>query len=552
MKDMNEKNYFYELLIKAYEGQISPAETKILNEYIQSDDEAAYLYAEFFDTVSGLVEGNEGVFSFDGNDSTKLDVWLNCLAHDEEEAPAVEITAPREPEILVQKVQHQEVVRKISKGSLFTLFSAAAAIFLIFVFARFVPPQTGIKIAVLADSINAKWADMNYHMEKGTPIATGTESLLLREGYAEILFDNQTRVTLEGPAEFQILADDRIGLNYGKVYLAVSKEAIGFSVYTSNTKIIDMGTEFGVQSDLNGNTQLHVLKGKTMLMAGASDKIHLEVGEGTAKKVSGVTGEISDVRCQSDYFVRAINSESNCIWRGQSKINLADIVGGGNGFGTGKINMTIDPTSGKPSIETPGRRESANDYHPVPSNSYIDGVFIPNGRTRQIVSSQGHLFQECPVTSGLCCYNISYEQRTLDLRATQNSTASVSSPAVLTLLIHANMGITFDLQAIRNLLPGTNIVRFQSRFGIRKWNPRPSASNADFWILVDGKLRYKKEQVKTGELYSIDIEISENDRFLTLIETDGGDPEGRIVDGLVIPPIDSDWGMFADPILVLE
>ena len=65
MKNANEKNYFLELLIKALEGQISPDEVGLLNKFIKADDEAAYLYAEFFDTISGLVDLNERSFSFE-------------------------------------------------------------------------------------------------------------------------------------------------------------------------------------------------------------------------------------------------------------------------------------------------------------------------------------------------------------------------------------------------------------------------------------------------------------------------------------------------------
>ena len=41
---------------------------------------------------------------------------------------------------------------------------------------------------------------------------------VLRDGYAELLFDTNARVVIEAPAEFQIVADDRISLNYGKIY----------------------------------------------------------------------------------------------------------------------------------------------------------------------------------------------------------------------------------------------------------------------------------------------------------------------------------------------
>jgi hypothetical protein len=386
---------------------------------------------------------------------------------------------------------------------------------------------------------------------KGRRIVTGNERWLLRKGYAELRFDNQTRVVLEGPVEFQILAEDRIGLLYGKVYARVPGSAAGFSVYTPNAKIIDLGTEFGVQTEIGGNTQVHVLKGKTILMAGKTDRVNMEISQGNAKKVSGETGEISDIGCRSDYFVRTINSQSDCIWKGQKQINLADIVGGGNGFGTGTIDTGFDPLSGKPSSESPGTRKADNTYCRVHSTALIDGIFVPNGQTQQVVSSQGHLFRECPVTSGTTYHNLTNGMRILDKKAIQDSAAPVS-PSALSILMHANTGITFDLQAIRGLLRDVQIIRFQSKVGIEDVFLRPALSNADFWVLVDGELRYQKAQVKANQLFSVDIEISEKDRFLTLVVTDGKDPDKRIFDNATYPAIDCDWGMFADPVLVLE
>jgi hypothetical protein len=426
----------------------------------------------------------------------------------------------------------------------------AAAIVLFLIFIRFVPPKGGIEVATLVDSIDAGWADSAVQMEKGTRIATGSKRFLLDKGYVELLFDNNTRVTVEGPSEFQILTDDRVCLNYGKVYLTVPSEAIGFSVYTQNAKIIDMGTEFGVFAELGGNIQLHVLKGKTILMATEAGKVNLEVNAGIAKKISGDSGEISDIECRSDYFVRAINSESHFVWKGQKTLSLADIVGGGNGFGTGKLDMGVHPISGKPSTSVVNNNgAAANEYHPVPSNPYIDGVFIPNGRTQQIISSRGHVFRECPITSGDWYLGFENVMRILNSQVTQGAADSEAHYAPC-LLQHANMGITYDLQAIRSLLPDINIVHFRSKFGIGKEMDRPC--NADFWILVDGELRYQKTQIKEKTLFSVDIELSEKDRFLTLVTTDGQDSEDRMFDGLVLSTIDSDWCRFADPVLVLE
>ncbi len=149
-----------------------------------------------------------------------------------------------------------------------------------------------------------------------------------------MLFDNNAMVTIEGPAEFEIVSEDRIKLQYGRIYSIVPQEALGFSVATPNAMVIDLGTEFGIQVDLEGNTELHVSQGMTRLMAGINKKkVSSEIYEGSARKITGSSSEVSEVPCKDSIFVRKINSKTNLIWRGQKELDLADIVGGGNGWG---------------------------------------------------------------------------------------------------------------------------------------------------------------------------------------------------------------------------
>ena len=543
-KDFKEVNELIELAI---EGSISPEQSQRLNDWIISDPAIRRHYCEYIQLSVCIERLSANISATEMSEYDMIfdqELW-NQLAREEQTAPELEIPLEQSQDELIQKVVYPpKEKRKLSKFSIFMLLNAAAIV-LFFIFLRLTPPKGGIEVATLTDGINANWANVAEPMEKGTRLTTGNEPLLLREGYIELLFDNRTQVTVEGPAEFRVLTDDRLCLNYGKAYMKVPKEAIGFSVYTQNAKIIDMGTEFGVLAEVGGNTQLHVLKGKTMLMTRGAGKVNMEVGEGTAKIISDDIGEIADIECRTEYFVRDINSQSKCVWKGQSEISLTDIVGGGNGLGTGIIDMGINPISGMPSKAVVNHNGAVtNEYHPVPSNPYIDGVFVPNGRTKQIISSRGHIFRECPISNGDWYISFHSAMRQLDSQVTPDATAS-DSPYVPCILQHANMGITYDLQAIRSLLPDINIVRFRSKFGIGAEVDRPC--NADFWILVDGELRYKKTQVKEKKKYfSVDIELSEKDRFLTLVTTEGQNPESDV------PAIDSDWCRFADPVLLLE
>ncbi|HOQ05704.1 MAG TPA: FecR domain-containing protein [Anaerohalosphaeraceae bacterium] len=552
MNGAENRDRLWELVVKVLEGQLRPDEMEEMNRILQMDEEAAYLYAEFFDIVSGLVSFDKRAFCSEESDSARYEQWLNCLADEEKTAQAVEIHPIQAAYQTQESVPVKRVHPPVSRVSFISLVLSSAALFFVLAYGFWASLGRGEEVVTLSDAMNAKWADAAASMQRGTRLATGRNRWLLREGYAELLFDNQARVVLEGPAEFQILAEDRLGLHYGKVYVKVPPEAAGFSVYTQNAKIIDLGTEFGVQADIGGITQVHVLKGRTMLMAGRTNRTNLELGRGSAKKISGENGDIADIKCREDYFVRAINSRTNSVWKGQNRISLADIVGNGNGFGTGIVKNGLDVSTGNFSKNSPGRQSASNEYHPVFSNSYIDGVFVPNGRATQIISSQGHIFEECPATSELWCYIISYERLTSDFHGQEASAADRGSFALPSMLIHANSGITFSLDEIRSHLPGVRIARFQSKVGMRPWCPRPEASNADFWVLVDGQLKCTIKQVKTGEVFPVDVELPENASFLTLVQTDGGDPEKRVLNGLVLTPIDSDWGVFIDPVLILE
>lgn len=453
---------------------------------------------------------------------------------------------------LIQKVQREKIKYNPNRTSLVVfLVTAAAAAFLVLLI-HLTPPVKNSKVAVLSDSIHAKWADADAKTEKGAAILAGRKSQVLQEGCAKLLFDNNTQVTIEGPAEFEIRTEDQIKLLYGRLYAIVPREGIGFSVYTQNARIIDLGTEFGIQVDKSGDTSLYVMRGKTVLIAGEnSNKDSIEVTAGQAKIISGTTSTISDVMFRHELFVRDINSASNTIWKGQNKINLADIVGGGNGLGTGILEAGINPASGMPSRDIRKEQVAPNQYYSVSSNSYIDGVFVPNGKTTQIISSQGHTFQECPVSSGYYYNCVTNAERVLESPVAQDKTI-VDFPKIHCLAMHANTGITYDLQAMRDVFTNAKIVRFQSKFGIEKDASRPTASNADFWILVDGELKYQKTQVKWNTFFEVALELSEKDRFLTLVVTEGGDPDGRIVDNLILSKVDSDWGVFADPVLILE
>ncbi len=448
-------------------------------------------------------------------------------------------------------VKRPSVLRKVWYSSIVSL----AASFLVIASIYFYSMMSRIDVATVNDVVSAQWVGSNSPAI-GDRLAIGKKLYKLRYGFVEVAFDNNAKVTIEGPAEFYITGEDRIKCNYGSVFSNVPKEAIGFAIATPKALIIDLGTQFGVQIDKQGDTELHVLKGKTALVAGEGErKASAEVLQGQARKVSGADEQVEEIPFDNKLFARDIDSSTNMIWRGRSVINLADIVGGGNGWGTGELELGIDPVTGKRLVFGSEDRKSDGDYVKV-NDPFIDGVFVPQGKDRyQVVSSNGHIFYECPKTNGIYYSNIvngygrdlvDYHWRAPHGELGNRFYGTAEYPA---LFMHANLGITYDLDAIRKSLPEGKIARFTADAGLSSDNPREG--NFDIWILVDGELKFSRKGINDiRDIISIDIPLKESDRFLTLVSTDGGDP--GFEDGRTLRSTDSDWCVFARPSLELS
>jgi hypothetical protein len=548
----------YSLTLQAIEGRISESDFKRLEEILQKSSEAREIYTDLNimyaymrrpALIFDVQRESEKVSSFDN------DIW-RLFAEYESTAPAVEIPKEKPTRELIQKVVYPPQEKpKITKFSIFVLLNAAAVI-LVFFLLRFIHPEGDFEVATLTDSLNAKWV-ADGAAQDGARLVTGNQSHMLKQGYAKLLFDTDVQVVIEAPSEFQILAEDRLGLRYGKIYVSVPKEAIGFSVYTQNSKIIDMGTEFGVEADSWGDTRLHVLKGKTTLIAGTDENtINIDVKEGVAKSISGSDQHVTDIPCDVTYFARDFNSANTVIWREQPTLDLADVVRGGNGLGTGNSAVRLNPIKGLTDNHH-FRYATAPGFLPIPELAFVDGIFVPDGRTQQIISTEGDVFIKCPETSGVFDKDVLANPVRGILRTNagpstiqfynQDYTDDSGNTCIV---MHANLGLTFDLNAVRQSYD-REINRFTSQIGISDMGENGPA-NADFWVLVDGQVRYSLSQYKQkGVLNDISIEIQKTDRFLTLATTDGGDPDNPDGD-FYQRAISCDWCVFTEPILVFE
>lgn len=537
-----------EYLIRLLNNEISESEFIQLKEWIATDSNAISYYCMFLNDY--VIVRRQFESEFDIQDEIFADPEvLSALAQEEKTAPTIEILKEKESRELVQKVIYPpRANRKLSTFNKVILVINAAAILFLVLFLRFAPPK-GIEVATLIDSINAKWADTDISTQKGVRLSTNKAPLLLKEGLVEIKFDNNARVTVEGPAEFQILDNDMIKLNYGRLYSQVPSEAFGFQVSTKHARITDLGTEFGVKEGIGGDIEVHVLKGQVNLVSGiVNKKINIDLLDNSARRLNTETGELIEIPCNYNLFARQIDSKRNVIWRGQETLDLADIVGGGNGLGTGEIGKGVSLTNGsRVSDFNWASRKGKGEYLKVNELPFVDGVIVPDSEDGTLqVSSEGHIFRDCPNTSGLY-YDEIRNGGLIRMTDSQSSVPMLfdneqygTSERPL-LFMNSNACITFDLDAIRDSLPGIDISSFRSRCVLFARPNKTKVKKTDIFVLVDGETKFKKLGFdQSGLLLEIDIPLTKSDRFLTLAVADGGDN------------IAIDWVGFAEPYVFLE
>lgn len=245
--------------------------------------------------------------------------------------------------------------------------------------------------------------------------------------------------------------------------------------------------------------------------------------------------EYEEKQTELSQNLAALRSELKKI-RNQG-LDLADVVGGGNGFGTGKLGSGLDPVSGNVQIEKRGFLDGIklNQFCAL-QRLGIDGIAIPDGlidgvEQRLKITSTG-IEIAVPDTSGA------------GWDAVRNGPVNSQHSTVLDgvdygtehamLGLHANVAITFDLDHFRKATQ-KELTHFRSGIGYFGQTEKEGAS---IYILLDGNEAVKYERLgRTDGLKSIDLPLTPKHRFLTLLITDAGNGIGH------------DQVCFIDPVL---
>jgi hypothetical protein len=436
-------------------------------------------------------------------------------------------------------------------------------------------PETAF-VGRITGMVDCRWDDLHAATIHGAHVPLGRR-YALASGLLEISYDTGAKIIVQGPATYEVESKDGGYLSVGKLTAKVEKKGNDecrmmndklrtvrngiqhsslstqhlFAVRTPTAVVTDLGTEFGVEVSETGVTTSHVFRGSVRLQVATADgntegvaRVLHEQESARVEKVGDDRVTVVGLSAQRVDFVRELPRQT------VKTIDLVDVVAGGDGF-SGRRNAGIDASNGR-TIDTVPQGigdyiVGDGEYHRKESPSFVDGVFIPDGRRGPVqIDSAGHTF-EFPATSNETVHAvwaggaIPVLVPTYPVPRSELDGVDYASAGHGLLFMHANKGITFDLEAIRRANPECKLVRFRAMAGNTEMSTDENKpGGADVWVLIDGQSRFHRREINryTGA-FSVAIPIADNDRFLTLAATDGGNG------------ISWDWILFGDPRLEL-
>ncbi len=163
----------------------------------------------------------------------------------------------------------------------------AAAALAIFAFVLWISSTANPSVATLLSSENAAWESL-LPTTPGAELTSG--SLHLKAGVATIRFLSGAEVTLEAPAQLELIDRMRGRLVVGAAVVDVPESAIGFVMETPNSYAIDHGTRFAMAVDASGErSTFEVLTGEISVHDPSSgESQHLFADEASSVSPGGL------------------------------------------------------------------------------------------------------------------------------------------------------------------------------------------------------------------------------------------------------------------------
>ncbi len=241
-----------------------------------------------------------------------------------------------------------------------------------------------VVVATIAESVQAQWA------EPPTQAQLYPGPMILEEGFVRLDFTNGAQVIVKAPATINLEAADRMYLQKGRLVARAEDTALGFTVRTPYSSVVDFGTEFGVVVDnRRGRSEAHVFEGQVEMRSGSNPKRYdasrrLGVDQACATDAQGKLSSILPARpsafmrhVPSAYELAVLDSRPIAYWRfdRHSPTALLNVAGPkvNAGHYAGPVQFTEGPDLGE------GKKALALQCDGQQSHAVIRDMVVPEG-----------------------------------------------------------------------------------------------------------------------------------------------------------------------------
>lgn len=203
----------------------------------------------------------------------------------------------------------------------------------------------------------------------------------IRSGQAVLSFLNGVTLTLEGPADLDLVSIDRVYCRRGKLRARVPEGAKGFVVVSAGSAVIDLGTEFALNVAADGKSKVMVFEGEAE--AGVSglkgyprrtqliekrENFELDPGAGRIAELESdaeayvPAPELTAprLRLDPDYAPSVLRSKPRSYWRFEALIDGAvpnEVAGERPLVVHGPISLSDGPRGGRCAVFQAGKPE---------------------------------------------------------------------------------------------------------------------------------------------------------------------------------------------------
>jgi ferric-dicitrate binding protein FerR (iron transport regulator) len=167
-----------------------------------------------------------------------------------------------------------------------SLAAAAAVMLFIAIWQawRSTPRGTNTVEVEVVQLTHARFAAPNVGL--GEHARSPIESLALEEGEALLRLPSGVQLTLSGATHVRFLDRMHAQVLTGKVTVDVGAHGKGFVLDTPVTRVVDLGTRFGVETLSNGATSVMVIQGKVELEHPGQPRVAAQLEQGEAVHVN--------------------------------------------------------------------------------------------------------------------------------------------------------------------------------------------------------------------------------------------------------------------------